>query len=69
MLTFEVEDPRAAIFLDPRESTDPVKWHEIAAELRRDNPVFRVEHELMSPFYAITRNEDVFEISRRNDIW
>lgn len=69
MFAFEVEDPRAAIFLDPKESTDPVKWHRVAADLRRENPVFRVEHELVSPFYAITRHEDVFEISRRNDIW
>ena len=69
MLTFEVEDPRMAIFLDPRASTDPVRWHETAAELRRDHPVFPVEHDLISRFYAITRHEDVFEISRRNDIW
>lgn len=69
MLTFEVEDPRAAIFIDPRMSTDPVRWHEVAAELRRDDPVFRVEHELVSPFYALTRHEDVFEVSRHNDIW
>ena len=69
MLTFEVEDPRMAMFLDPRASTDPVRWHETAAELRRDHPVFPVEHDLISRFYAITRHEDVFEISRRNDIW
>ncbi|MCP4435621.1 MAG: cytochrome P450 [Actinomycetia bacterium] len=69
MLTFEVNDPRDAIFLDPKASTDPVRWHEIAAELRRDEPVYRVSHELISPFYALTRHEDVFEVSRRNDIW
>lgn len=69
MLTFEVNDPRDAIFIDPRMSTDPVRWHEIAAELRGSDPVHRVEHELVSPFYALTRHADVFEVSRRNDIW
>lgn len=69
MLAFEVEDPRAAIFLDPVMSTDPVRWHEIADRLRSESPVFEVEHEFFSPFYALTRHEDVFEVSRRNDIW
>ena len=49
MLSMEVEDPRAAIFLDPRTATDAVRWHEVAAELRRNDPVFRVEHELLTP--------------------
>jgi cytochrome P450 len=69
MLSYEVADPRAAIFLLPQASTDPVHWHEIAAELRRDEPVLRVEHDFVSPFYALTRHEDVFEVSRRNDLW
>ncbi|MFV0318492.1 MAG: cytochrome P450 [Microthrixaceae bacterium] len=69
MLTFEVEDPRAAVFIDPRTCTDPVRWHEIVDEVRRDEPVFRVEHELVSPFYALTRHEDVFDVSRHNDLW
>jgi cytochrome P450 len=69
MLSYEVADPRAAIFLLPQASTDPVRWHEIAAELRADEPVLRVEHDFVSPFYALTRHEDVFEVSRRHDIW
>ena len=69
LFSLDVEDPRAAIFLDPRTATDAVRWHEVAAELRRNDPVFRVEHEGVTPFYAITRHEDVFEISRRSDLW
>jgi cytochrome P450 len=69
MFTFEVSDERDAIFLHPHMSTQPERWHEIAAELRRDEPVRRVEHELITPLYALTRHEDVFEVSRRNDLW
>jgi cytochrome P450 len=69
MFTFEVPDEREAIFLDPKASLDPDHWHEVAAEVRRDKPVFRVEHEFFSPMYVLTRHEDVFDVSRRNDIW
>lgn len=69
MFSFEVADPRAAIFLDPTMGTDPARWHQIAADLRRSDPVFKVEHELFEPFYALTRHEDVFEVSRHNDQW
>ncbi|MEZ5238029.1 MAG: cytochrome P450 [Microthrixaceae bacterium] len=69
MLTFEVSDPRAAIFLDPVMSSDPARWHHIADQVRSEEPVFRVEHEWVKPFYALTRHADVFEVSRRNDLW
>ena len=69
MLSFEVHDPRDAIFLLPQASTDPLRWHELAADLRSNDPVHRVEHDFVSPFYALTRHEDVFEVSRRHDIW
>lgn len=69
MPSFEVSDPRAAIFLVPQASTDPVLWHELARDLRANDPVLRVENDFVSPFYALTRHEDVFEVSRRHDIW
>jgi cytochrome P450 len=64
-----VNDPRGLIFVDPQAYTDPAAWHDVAAGLRRDEPVLRVEAEDFLPFYAITRHADVFEISRRNDLF
>lgn len=64
-----LSDPRGAIFLDADAYVDPAAWHATAAELRADAPVLRVEAEGYLPFYALTRHADVFEVSRRSDIW
>ena len=65
----QINDPRGLIFVSPDAYTDPPAWHAVAAELRRDAPVLRIEAEGYTPFYAVTRHEDVFEISRRHDVW
>ncbi|MFA5883626.1 MAG: cytochrome P450 [Acidimicrobiia bacterium] len=65
----DVNDPRGLIFVSPQAYTDPDAWHAVAAELRRDDPVLRVEAEGYTPFYALTRHADVFEVSRRSDIF
>ncbi len=62
-------DDRGRIFVTPAEFGDMEQWHEIAAELRRDAPVLRVEAEGWSPFWALTRHADVFEVSRRSDLF
>ena len=62
-------DPRGAIFLDPAAYADPARWHAIAAELRREAPVLRVEADGYEPLWALTRHADVFEVSRRHDRW
>ncbi|MEZ5381722.1 MAG: cytochrome P450 [Microthrixaceae bacterium] len=62
-------DPRGIIFLDADRYTDPEAWHATAAELRAEAPVMRVEAEGFEPFYALTRHADVFEVSRRSDVW
>ncbi len=59
-------DARGEIFIDPAAYTDQERWHAAAAELRRDAPVLRVEHEGYTPFWAVTRYEDVFAVSRNN---
>jgi cytochrome P450 len=67
---FEIRsDPRGQIFIDPIAHTDPDGWHAVAAELRREAPVLRVEVDGLTPFWALTRHADVFEVSRRNDLW
>ena len=66
-LTCEPEIGR--IFVDPQAYADLDVWHESAAQLRRENPVLRVNAEGYDPFWAITRHADVTEIERRNDIF
>lgn len=62
-------DPRGAIFITPALFEDMEHWHEVAAEIRRDSPVLRVEAELWPPFWAVTSHADVFEVSRRSDLF
>ena len=62
-------DPRGVIFIDPDAYTDPTEWHRVAAELRAESPVVRVEAEGWEPFLALTRHADVLEVSRRHDLW
>ena len=60
-------DPRGEIFLNAAAYADQESWHAVAEELRRDAPVLRVEEEGYTPFWAITRHEDVFRVSRDNE--
>lgn len=62
-------DPRGAIFITPALFEDMEHWHEVAAEIRRDSPVLRVEAEMWPPFWAVTSHADVFEVSRRSDLF
>ena len=62
-------DPRGKIFIHPESFGDMEHWHEVAREIRRDTPVLRVEAEGWTPFWAVTRHEDVFEVSRRSDVF
>jgi cytochrome P450 len=62
-----ISDPRGAIFIDPVAYVDQKRWHEVAADLRKNDPVLRIEAEGYTPFWAVTRHEDVFTVSRHND--
>ena len=62
-------DPRGLIFITPEAFADMEQWHDTAAELRRESPVLRVEAEGWTPFWAITSHADVFEVSRRSDVF
>jgi cytochrome P450 len=64
-----INDERGRIFVSPQAYADQAHWHAVAEELRRDAPVLRVEAEGYLPFYALTRHADVFEVSRRNDLF
>jgi len=60
-------DSPGNLFLDPVLYADQGAWHAAAAELRDDAPVLRVEVEGYTPFWAVTRHEDVFAVSRDNE--
>ncbi|MEZ5321790.1 MAG: cytochrome P450 [Microthrixaceae bacterium] len=62
-------DPRALGVISPLAYTDMESWHRALAELRRDDPIPRVEAETWPPFWAVTRHADVFEVSRRSDVF
>jgi cytochrome P450 len=54
-----------SIFTDPQAYTDPQGWHAVAARLRREDSVPRIEADGFDPFWAITRHADVIEIERQ----
>jgi cytochrome P450 len=62
-------DPRGLIFISPHMFADMTEWHRVAAEIRRDEPVMRVEADGWPAFWAITTHADVFEVSRRSDVF
>jgi len=55
------------IFTDPKAYTDPEGWHAVAARLRREDPVPRIEVDDFDPFWAVTRHADVIEIERQSE--
>ena len=67
--TATTTDPRGLIFITPEAFADMDQWHATAAELRRESPVVRVEAEGWTPFWAVTKHADVFEVSRRSDVF
>jgi len=55
----------AGIFTVPEAYADAERWHAVAARLRRDVPVCRVEAPDFPPFYALTKHADILEIERQ----
>ena len=66
-VAIDCSDPRGAIFIDPASYADQHEWHAIAADLRANAPVLRVESDGYTPFWSVTRYEDVFNVSRHNE--
>lgn len=42
----------SSIFCDPAAYSDPARWHDEAARLRREDPVHLVEEAGYRPFYG-----------------
>jgi cytochrome P450 len=62
-----VSDALGRIFVDPPAYADPEAWHRAAAELRREDPVHRVEEDGFEPFYAVTRHADIVQVERQHE--
>jgi cytochrome P450 len=52
--------------LDPAVMGDENTMHQLFRELREQDPVSRVEHPDFEPFWAITKYDDIKEISQKN---
>ena len=65
----ETIDPRGLTLISPEAFGDMEAWHATIAELRKESPVVRVEGEGWTPFWAVLKHEDVFEVSRRSDVF
>jgi len=44
-------------------------WHQRVTEIRRNTPVLRVDADGFSPFWVLTKHEDVFAVSRDDAHW
>lgn len=62
-------DEMALLFVDGQRWADMSAWHEQVAKIRRQEPVLAVELDGFSPFWVLTRHDDVFAISRDNEHW
>ena len=62
-------DPRGLALISPEAFTHMEEWHATVGELRRESPIARVEADGWQPFWAVTRHADVFEVSRRSDVF
>jgi cytochrome P450 len=62
-------DAAASVFADPAAYADEARFHAACAWLRRHAPVPRVDVDGYPPFYAVTKYDDVLEISRQSDRW
>jgi len=62
-------DEAARVFTQPAAYADEARFHAACAQLRREAPVVRVEAKGFNPFWAVTKHEDVMEISRQPERW
>lgn len=59
----------SAMFTTGSAYVDQDNWHAMAAELRRNQPVVRIEKDGWHPFWVVTRHSDVMEIERQHEIF
>ncbi len=62
-------DERGRIFIDPAAYQDFDRWHAIAAELRAEGLVHRVELPDRDPFWAIVGLPEIMEVEKNSDVF
>lgn len=62
-------DEYARLFTEPAAWADMDAWHDKAGELRRTQPVLRIEQEGFDPYWVLTRHADIFAVERDSDLW
>ena len=65
----DMGDDRGRIFIDPAAYTDLERWHAIAAELRAEGPLHRVELPDRDPFWAVVGLPEIMEIEKNSDVF
>ncbi len=56
-----------SVFIDPERWADMDTWHADVDRIRAERPVARVDREGFTPFWALTRHSDIWNVSRDND--
>ena len=69
MTATQVGTDGSGLFHRPERWTDMEAWHEEVSRIRRETPVLRVEDHDFGPFWALTRHDDVFAVSRDHTHW
>ena len=64
-MTTTTDEP-GQIFVDANAYTDFDRWHRIAADLRAQGPLYRVELEGRTPFWAVLGQPEMMEIERNS---
>ena len=62
-------DDRGRIFIEPKEYTDLERWHAVAAEMRAEAPLHRVELADRDPFWAVLGLPEIMEIEKNSDVF
>ncbi len=60
---------RGRIFIDPAAYTDVDRWHAVAAELRAEGPLHRVELADREPFWVVLGLPEVMEVEKHSEVF
>ncbi len=62
-----VDDLIGSVFIDAERWADMDTWYSDVDRIRAERPVARVERAGFTPFWALTRHSDIWDVSRDND--
>jgi cytochrome P450 len=65
----KVDEELAWLIVSPRAYAEQTTLYQGFRWLRANNPIGRVEVDGYDPFWAVTKHEDILEISRQNDLF